>query len=81
MAKERDQQKDVLAYLQKYGTITQLDAYREFPAPITRLAAVICNLRKQGYDIETRDCVRSNCYGTRPYAMYVYHGREDEIDE
>ena len=49
----RNQRKDVLEYLQRNGSITQIEAYREFEAPITRLAAVIHDLRKQGYDIET----------------------------
>lgn len=71
----RNQRKDVLNFLQRNGSITQIEAYREFEAPITRLAAVIFDLRKQGYDIETRDCVGKNCYGTIQYAMYVYHGR------
>ena len=35
------------------------------------------DLRKQGYDIETRDCMTINCYGTKQYAMYVYHGRTE----
>ena len=74
----RNQRKDVLEYLQRNGSITQIEAYREFEAPITRLAAVIHDLRKQGYDIETQDCATTNCYGTKVYAMYVYHGRMEE---
>ena len=74
----RNQRKDVLEYLQRNGSITQIEAYREFEAPITRLAAVIFDLRKAGYDIETRDCVGKNCYGTIQYAMYVYHGYSRE---
>ena len=66
----RNQQKDVLEYLKEHKSITQLDAYRIFDAPITRLAAVICALRKKGYDIETVDCVGKNCYGTIRYAKY-----------
>ena len=74
----RNQRKDVLEYLKKNGSITQMDAYRDFEAPITRLASVIHDLRKQGYDIETRDCMAINCYGTKQYAMYVYKGRIEE---
>ena len=73
----RKQQVDVLEYLREHGNITQLEAYREFPAPITRLAAVIHELRKVGYDIETKNCVGKNCYGTIRYADYIYHGRKD----
>jgi len=74
----RNQRKDVLEYLQKNGSITQIEAYREFEAPITRLAAVIHDLRKQGHDIETQDCATKNCYGTKVYAMYVYQGYRKE---
>lgn len=36
----------VLDYMQKFGSITPLDAFRDFG--ITRLAAVICDMRKDG---------------------------------
>lgn len=70
----RCQQRDVLNYLVEHGSITQLDAYRVFDAPITRLAAIICELRKKGYDIETVDCLGKNCYGTIRYARYELRG-------
>ena len=70
----RDQQKDVLHYLIDHGSISQLDAYRVFDAPITRLAAVICELRKKGHNIETVDCIGKNCYGTIRYARYELKG-------
>ena len=70
MEQLRCQQTDVLEYLKKHKSISQLDAYRVFPAPVTRLAAVICALRKKGYDIETVDCVGKNCYGTVRFARY-----------
>jgi len=74
----RDQKKDVLAYLQEHGSITQRDAYIKFPAPITRLAAVIHELRKQ-YDIETVMENVQNCYGTVSYGRYVYHGKGENV--
>ena len=43
--KLRNQHDDVLAYLEKHGSITQLDCYRQFPAPITRLSAIILTLK------------------------------------
>ena len=69
----RNQRKDVLSYLKKHtkSGITQMDAYTKFPAPITRLAAVIYDLRKEGYNIERIDEVSKNCYGTNQYARYV----------
>lgn len=69
--KQRNQRKDVLEYLQKHGSITQLDAYRKFPAPITRLSAVIYDLRKQGYNISSTDCIGKNCYGTNRFSKYT----------
>ena len=76
----RNQRKDVLEYLQRNGSITQIEAYREFEAPITRLASVIHDLRKAGHDIETRDCIGKNCYGTIQYGMYVYHGMKEDVE-
>ena len=66
----RCQQRDVFNYLVEHGSITQLEAYRVFDAPVTRLAAIICELRKKGYEIETVDCIGKNCYGTIRYARY-----------
>ncbi len=74
----RNQQLDVLEYLRTHGSITQMEAYRVFPAPITRLAVAICELRKAGYIIETVDCIGKNCYGTTRYARYELKGRTDE---
>lgn len=70
-AEHKTQQADVLEYLQKYGSITQMEAYRVFDAPVTRLAVSICELRKKGYDIETVDIKGKNCYGTYSCAKYV----------
>ena len=68
----RNQRQDVLKYLKTHKKgITQMDAYTKFPAPITRLSAVIYDLRKMGYDIESISEVSKNCYGTNPYVRYV----------
>ena len=72
--KVRNQRSDVLDYLKAHGSITQLEAYRQFPAPITRLSAVIFDLKKLGYNIETEDIVGKNCYGTYVCARYVLKG-------
>lgn len=72
--KVRNQRDDVLAYLMEHEKgLTQMDAYTKFPAPITRLSAVIFDLRKLGYDIESIDEVGKNCYGTIQYVRYVLH--------
>lgn len=66
------QRQDVLQWLidhPKTG-ITQKDAYTVFDAPITRLAAVIFDLREDGHNIITVAEESHNCYGARPYARY-----------
>lgn len=68
--KERSQRKDVLNYLREHQGLTQLEAYKVFPAPVTRLSAIICDLRKQGYDIESVDITGKNCYGRYDCVRY-----------
>lgn len=73
MEKRTTKTQKVLEHLQKYGTITSLDAIKLYSA--TRLAAIIFQLRKKGYDIETEiedsvDKYENNCH----YAKYIYHG-------
>lgn len=67
------QRQDVLAYLEEHGSITQMQAYKVFDAPITRLSSVIFDLKKLGKDIETVDIIGKNCYGTYRCAKYVLH--------
>lgn len=64
------QKTDVLAYLQGHTCITPDDALTEFRAPIHRLAAVICELRKDGYNIMTIERKFENAYGKGRYAEY-----------
>ncbi len=64
------QKADVLAYLRERGSITQKQAYTDFRAPITRLAAVIHVLREDGYNITTVDRECENVYGKCRYAEY-----------
>lgn len=72
MAKIRNQHQDVLDYIMNNGSITQLEAYREFPAPITRLSAVIFDLKKAGHNIETERISGKNCYGSYSCARYIW---------
>ena len=44
-----------------YGEITSLDAFREYG--ITRLAAVVCDMRKDGMDVRTDIVEMTNRYG------------------
>ena len=63
----------VLAHLREQDGLTSMEAFDKYG--ITRLAAVICELRKLGYDIRTLDMESQNRYGevTR-YAKYVLRG-------
>lgn len=66
----KSQTEDVLRFMREEGSITSMDAIREFGA--TRLSAIIFSLREQGYDIETHMEVGKNRYGhTVEYARYV----------
>ena len=64
------QKADVLAYLKEYPCITPDDALTDFRAPIHRLAAVICELRKDGHNIVTIERTCENAYGKCRYAEY-----------
>ena len=67
----RNQRKDVLQYLKKHKKgLTQMDAYTKFPAPITRLSAVIYDLRKT-HEIESVDVEGKNCYGAYRCVRYI----------
>ena len=72
------QEKEVLDYLRKIGSITSWEAIVEFGA--TRLSAIIYNLRKKGYNIETNDVIVKNRYGNATViAKYVLkEGGESE---
>jgi len=62
------QDKLVLGHLIAKGHITSWDAITEYG--ITRLAAVICRLRKQGYQIETEMVVKKKGERTIQFAEY-----------
>lgn len=59
----------VLNHLKKYGSITSWKAITEYRA--TRLSAIIYNLRKKGYDIESV-YVTSHLWKA-PYVEYHYY--------
>lgn len=60
----------VLQYLRDYGSITQLDALREFGC--MRLGARIYDLKRQGHDIRTTRKTTKNRYGEKiSYARYT----------
>lgn len=72
------QKQMVLDYIREFGSITQLDAFKDLG--VTRLAAKIFELKKDGHDIHTEREHGKNRFGhaTR-YARYSF-GR-DEVNE
>lgn len=63
----------VLEHLQQYGCITSLEAIEKYGA--TRLSAIIYNLRKRGYDIDTIDIDFVDRFGTKStFGKYVLNG-------
>lgn len=63
------QEKEVLNHLQVHRTITSMEAINLYGA--TRLSAIIYNLRRQGYSINTKTKVTKNRYGnSTTYAEY-----------
>jgi hypothetical protein len=70
-------QKDaVLWHLQKYGTITSLEAIKHYGC--TRLASVIFNLKKEGYNICSIPIDLVNRFG-RTVIISKYKLLEDSI--
>ena len=64
---------DVLEYLRAHGSITQMDAIREFNC--TRLAARIYDLCRAGYQIKTEQAESTNWRGkTVRFARYRMAG-------
>ena len=61
---------DVLKYMLDNGSITSMDAIREFGC--TRLSAVIYLLRQEGYTIVSQRASFKNRHGhTGAYAVYI----------
>lgn len=69
-----NQKQRVIDYIQRYGSITSLDAFRDLG--ITRLAAVICNLKKEGYAFNTEYVSRLNRY--REKVTFARYSLKDE---
>jgi len=70
--KPKTQKDEVLLHLITYGTITSLEAIKEYG--ITRLADKIYLLRKEGFDISSELVKFKNRYGnTSSYATYKFY--------
>lgn len=77
----KSQKKMVLEYIREFGSITSLDAFKDLG--ITRLSAVIFDLRESGYNIFTDIEHSKNRFGhpTR-YARYsLLGGWTDKLDD
>ena len=74
------QKKMVLDYIAEFGSITPIDAFRDLG--VTRLAAKIFELKKDGHDIHTEREHGKNRFGhaTR-YARYSFGKGEDNENQ
>lgn len=61
----------VMDYINEFGSITSLDAFRDLG--VTRLSAVVFDLKKKGIPIETQFESAKNRWGdTTNYARYSF---------
>lgn len=66
-----NQKQMALDYITEFGSITPIDAFRDLG--ITRLSAVVFNLRGKGHDIEKVIETGTNRLGNRTrYARYSF---------
>ena len=67
----KSQSDAILWHLKTYGSITSYEAIREYGA--TRLAAIICNHRKDGYNIDSVPLTKKTRFGRNTtIAQYNY---------
>ena len=65
----------VVDYINEFGSITSLDAFRDLG--VTRLSAVVFDLKKKGIPIETQFESSKNRWGdTTNYARYSFKKAE-----
>ncbi len=75
----KSQSDAILWHLKRYGNITSYEAIKEYGA--TRLAAIICNHRKNGYEIESIPIHRKTRFGrTVTLSKYVYNEPNKEMN-
>lgn len=71
------QKKAVLAHLKAHGTLTSMEAFHEYG--VTRLAAIVFELRAAGHDIVTVMCKGKDVFGnTCNFAKYVLKKVDDK---
>lgn len=70
----------VLQWLKSNASISSMEAIQNFGA--TRLSAIIFNLRKAGYEIETVTCEGTDRFGhPMRYARYYLRNSPEESGE
>ena len=70
---QRGSTKEVLEYLETNEYLTSMQAWEMWG--VTRLAAIIHNLRRAGYDIDTVRVETTTRFGeTTNYARYILRG-------
>ena len=70
----------VLDYMEEFGSITPIDAFRDFG--ITRLSAIVFNLKEEGHDIDKVIETGKNRLGNRTrYARYSFGKGEDNENQ
>ena len=73
------QKERVLRHLQDYGSITSMEAFSEYG--ITRLSAVIFDLRSQGHSIETINETGEKRYEEKTtYARYILERKPTQLE-
>ena len=73
------QKQMVLDYITEFGSITPIDAFRDLG--VTRLAAKVFELKKDGHDIDKVIETGKNRFGNRTrYARYSF-GKGEENNE
>ena len=71
---KRTKTQDILRHMKRYGSISDPVARDKFHT--NRLSGIILNLRRKGYDIETRMCTGRDEYGKNTYAKYYLNSEE-----
>ena len=71
---KRTKTQDILRHMKRYGSISDPVARDKFHT--NRLSGIILNLRRKGYDIETRMCNGRDEYGKNTYAKYYLNSEE-----
>lgn len=72
----RKQAQRVLDYIEQFGSITSLDAFKDLG--ITRLSAVVFDLRKEGYNVQSETIGAKNRFGEIAHFSKYFIPKENE---